>query len=86
MDNLAALRLEFGDGVYGPGGFYDAIDVTTGLASQRYLALDQGMIMAAIGNQLGGDVLQQYFVEGEVRAALRPLLRLETFTAGRLEP
>jgi hypothetical protein len=86
LENLAALRVEFGDEVYGPGGFYDAIDVTTGLASQRYLALDQGMIMAAIGNQLGGDVLQQYFVRGEVRAALRPLLRLETFTAGRLEP
>ncbi len=66
-------------------GFYDAIDVTTGVASQRYLALDQGMIMAAIANELSGDVLQEYFVRGEIRAALRPLLRLETFTAGRLD-
>ena len=41
--------------------------------------------MAAIGNELSGDVLQDYFVRGEIRAALRPLLGLETFTAGRLD-
>ncbi len=40
---------------YGPGGFYDAIAVRSGQVSKRYLSLDQGMIMAALGNELAGD-------------------------------
>jgi hypothetical protein len=50
MKNLRNLRKDFG--AYGPGGFYDAINVSTGEMSERYLSLDQGMIMAALGNQL----------------------------------
>ena len=29
--------------------------------SDSYLSLDQGMIMAALGNALGGDVLREAF-------------------------
>jgi hypothetical protein len=80
LDNLADLRREFD--AYGDGGFFDAVNVDTGQVSRYWLALDQGMIMAALANQLTGDRLQRHFTRGEVQAAIRPLLRLEEFTAG----
>ena len=80
MQNLAKLREHFG--VYGPGGFYDAVNVKTGAVSQHYLALDQGMIMASIANALKNDKLQRYFTHGAVQKAIKPLLKIEEFTAG----
>ena len=53
----------------------------TGKVSRFYLALDQGMIMAAAANELTGDRLQGYFAR-EIEAALRPLMAMEEFTAG----
>jgi hypothetical protein len=50
--------------------------------SRHWLALDQGMIMAAIANELTGDRLQRYFTRGAVEEAIRPLLAMEEFTAG----
>ena len=40
-------------------GFRDTVNVDSGFASERYLSLDQGMVMAALGNALGGDVLRR---------------------------
>lgn len=79
LANLAKLRRNFD--AYGAGGFYDAIDVVTGKVSRYYLALDQGMIMAAIANELTGDRLQSYFAR-EIEAAVRPVIGMEEFTAG----
>jgi hypothetical protein len=79
LANLAKLRADFD--AYGPGGFYDAIDVVTGTVSRRYLALDQGMIMAAIGNALLNDAIVRYFVRGEVKQTIKPLLGIEEFNA-----
>ena len=45
-------------GLYGRGGFKDAVNVTTGQVADRYLALDQGMVIAALANELTGDQLQ----------------------------
>ena len=75
--NLANLRRDFD--AYGPGGFYDAINVTTGQVSQRYLSLDQGMIMAALGNELAHDVLRKPFSHGAMKQRLAPLMRMEEF-------
>jgi Putative glucoamylase/Protein of unknown function (DUF3131) len=80
LANLAKLKRNFD--VYGEGGFYDAVDVVTGKVSRYYLALDQGMIMLAIANELTGDRLQRYFAQ-EVEAAIRPVIGMEEFTAGR---
>ena len=52
---------------YGAGGFYDAIDVGTGQVSKRYLSLDQGMIMAALGNALAGDDMRRYVSKGAMQ-------------------
>lgn len=79
LDNLANLRENFD--AYGWGGFYDSIDVVSGEVSRYYLALDQGMVMAAIGNELRNDRLQHYFTHGEIEQAIRPLLAMEEFTA-----
>lgn len=74
LDNLARLRGGFD--IYGPGGFYDAVAVRSGTVARRYLALDQGMIIAAIANALHDDVLRTAFTRGPV-TALRPMLALE---------
>lgn len=75
LTTLAALeRL-----AYGPGGFYDAVNVGTGQVAARYLALDQAMIMGALGNALADDVLRRAFVTPGFERAVRPLLAREVF-------
>jgi hypothetical protein len=81
LKNLANLKENFD--AYGWGGFYDAIEVKTPKISQYYLALDQGMIMAALGNQLRNDRLRHYFSQGEIKRAIQPLMAIEEFTAGQ---
>ena len=78
--NLEKLRANFD--AYGSGGFYDAIEVVTGKVSRYYLALDQGMIMFALANELRHDRLQAYFTQGEIGQVIRPLIAQEQFTAG----
>ena len=80
LNNLRRLRRDFD--LYTDHGFYDAVDVTSGQVSRYWLALDQGMIMAALGNELTDDHLQSYFARGYVRRAVKPLLKMERFTAG----
>jgi hypothetical protein len=80
LANLAALREHFD--VYGAGGFYDAVEVRSGQVSRYYLALDQGMIMAALANDLEKNRLQEYFAKGEVEDAVKPVIAPEEFTAG----
>jgi len=77
MANLAKLKRNFD--AYGIGGFYDAVNVTSGKVNKRYLSLDQGMVMAALGNELGGDVLRQAFSTGEMEQRVAPLMRMEEF-------
>jgi hypothetical protein len=78
--NLANLKQNFD--AYGWGGFYDAIEVKTPKVSKYYLALDEGMIMAALDNQLRDDRMRDYFSHGAIERAIRPLLAMEEFTAG----
>jgi beta-glucosidase-like glycosyl hydrolase len=59
----------------------DSVNVGTGTVSPYYLSLDQGMIMAALGNALAGDVLRKAFATSDVARALRPVMRIEQFGA-----
>ena len=59
LANLERLERDFD--VYTPWGFLDSVNVDSETVSESYLSLDQGMIMAAIGNALGKDVLRQAF-------------------------
>jgi hypothetical protein len=77
---LADLRrLERDFDVYTPLGFLDSVNVDTGVTSSSYLSLDQGMIMAAIGNALGDDVLRRAFAGNDAERALRPVIGVEEF-------
>jgi hypothetical protein len=64
---------------YGRGGFYDSVAVKSDTVSKRYLALDQGMVMAALGNALAGDDMRRYVSRGPMEQTLRPLMQQEVF-------
>ncbi len=72
-------------GLYGRGGFKDAVNVATGQVADRYLALDQGMVMAALANELTNNRLQGYLAV-TLQPSLQPLMAIEEFGAGRMEP
>lgn len=78
MANLGALARDFGayDDEF---GFRDSVDVTTGRVSDFVLALDQGMIAAAIAQRLRPGLLQQPFRTGGFDRTVRPLLARERF-------
>ena len=78
----APLARDF-PGLYAKWGFRDSVNVDTGAVSGAYLSLDQGMIMAALGNALGDDVLRRAFADRELERDLRPVIGIEQFGAGR---
>ena len=80
LANLARLERDFP--IYDRFGFRDSVNVRSGAVSDSYLAVDQGMVMAALGNALGDDMLRRAFATGDVSRALRPLLGLEVFGDG----
>ena len=69
--------------MYGKWGFRDSVNVGTGAVSGSYLSLDQGMIMASLGNYLGGDVLRKAFAGPDMERTLRPVIGVEQFGASR---
>jgi len=81
LANLRRLAGSF-PGLFGKWGFRDSVNVQTGRVSSAYLSLDQGMIMAALGNALGDDVLRHAFADASLERALRPVIGLERFTLG----
>ncbi len=81
MANLQALRDRF-PAIYTPYGFRDSVNLSSGDISEYILALDQGMIMAAVANALADRAMQHAFSDGEVETVIRPLIAPEEFTAG----
>jgi hypothetical protein len=79
MQNIQQLRSLY-PSIYGPYGFFDAVNPKTGQVGHRYLVLDQSMIMAALDNALLGGHMQQYFAQDPVIAAARPYLAEENFS------
>jgi len=77
--NLVNIQSDFDS--YGRGGFFDAIAVRSGMVARRYLSLDQAMVMGAIGNVLGNDVIRRAFSTPAVEKALRPVIGIEEFGA-----
>jgi len=80
MANLAKLERNFS--IYGSWGFRDSVNVQTGRVSNSYLSLDQGIVMAAIGNAIDHDVLRNAFATPQFRDALQPVISIEQFNAG----
>jgi hypothetical protein len=80
MENLANLEEDFA--IYGDWGFRDSVNVDTGTVSNAYLSLDQGIIMAAIGNALADDILRDAFATKDFERVLQPVVGMERFNAG----
>jgi hypothetical protein len=80
LANLAKLKSDFG--IYDHWGFRDSVNVDSGVVSGAYLALDQGIIMASVGNALANDVLRDAFATKAFRKVLQPVVGMETFNAG----
>jgi hypothetical protein len=80
LADLAKLQANFT--IYDKWGFHDSVNVGSGRVSGAYLSLDQGIIMAAIGNALSKDMLRDAFATKDFRKALQPVIGLETFNAG----
>ncbi|MFD5557481.1 glucoamylase family protein [Streptomyces sp. NPDC127068] len=77
--NLRALARDFG--AYDDGyGFRDSVDVRSGRVSDFVLALDQGMIAAALAQELRPGLLQRPFRTGGFASRVRPLLARERFS------
>jgi hypothetical protein len=77
LADLQSLERDFR--VYTSLGFLDSVNVDSGAVSRSYLSLDQGMIMAALGNALGHDVLRRAFATSGFERALRPVIGVEEF-------
>jgi Putative glucoamylase/Protein of unknown function (DUF3131) len=77
--DLRRLRSRF-PGLYDRWGFHDSVNVTTGRVSASYLSLDQGMIMAALGNALGHDALRRAFTDPATARVLRAVVGVERFS------
>jgi hypothetical protein len=84
LANLAKLEHNFA--IYGKWGFRDSVNVQTGTVSDAYLSLDQGIVMAAIGNVLNHDMLRRAFADQQVRLALLPVISIERFGAAPRDP
>jgi hypothetical protein len=77
LANLRSLSEKFP--VYDSFGFHDSVNVITGQVADRVLILDQGMILAALSNSIGSDVLRRNFCTGAFEATIRPLISQESF-------
>ncbi len=80
LRNLSTLQRDF-PGLYTKWGFRDSVNVQTKAVSGSYLSLDQGMIMAALGNALDRDVLRRAFGDRALERGLRPVIGVEEFGA-----
>ncbi len=75
--NLQRLRTLY-QGIYtADGGFYDAVDPSTGAVGHRRLVLDQSMIMAGIDDALNDDALQRRFAADPISWAAHEYLSIE---------
>ncbi|MDQ2836678.1 MAG: DUF3131 domain-containing protein [Actinomycetota bacterium] len=78
--NIQKLRTLYPSVYSRDGGFYDAVNPTTGAVGHRRLVLDQSMIMAALDNALNGNALQHYYAKDPISWAARTYLGAETLS------
>jgi hypothetical protein len=82
LANIHRLRTLYPDIYTRHGGFYDAVDPTTGSVGHRFLVLDQSMILASIDNALHHRAIQRYFASDRVSWAAHTYLSVERMSLG----
>ena len=81
--NIEKLRSLY-PGVYTTdGGFYDAVNPTTGAVGHRRLVLDQSMIMLSLDNALANNALRNHFAADPASWAAKLYLGAETMSLGK---
>jgi hypothetical protein len=78
--NIQTLRAHYPEVYSADGGFYDAVNPTTGAVGHRRLVLDQSMIMAALDNALSNRQLQRWYAADPVASVDRDYLAAETMS------
>ena len=78
--NIQALRKLYPDVYTADGGFYDAVNPSTGAVGHRRLVLDQSMIMAALDNALDHRQMQRWFARDPTSRAAHLYLSVETMS------
>src|SRR5450755_2934499 len=78
--NIEKLRTLYPDIYTAAGGFYDAVNPTTGAVGHRRLVLDQSMIMASLDNALNGNAMQRHFAQDPASWAAHTYLSMETMS------
>jgi len=73
--NLRALVKQYP--IYGEYGFYDSVNVKTGLVAHKYLALDQAMILIALNNYVNDGAIRKRFHLDPIHERARALLAEE---------
>jgi hypothetical protein len=85
MIDVEKLARDF-PGLHTKWGFRDSVNIDSGVVSSSYPSLDQGMIMAAVGNALGDDFLRSAFAGPDLERTSRPVIGIEEFGAGPHTP
>jgi hypothetical protein len=62
------------------------VNVQSKRVSDFYLSLDQGMIMAALGNELARDLMRRAFADRRLERTVRPVIGIERFGAAPARP
>jgi hypothetical protein len=78
--NIEKLRTLYPDIYSADGGFFDAVNPTTGSVGHRRLVLDQSMIMIALDNALANNALRGHFASDPASWAAREYLGMETMS------
>ena len=78
--NIQKLRTLYPGSYTKDGGFYDAVNPTTGAIGHRRLVLDQSMIMMSLDNALRNGAIRQHFADDPASWAAKTYLGMETMT------
>jgi hypothetical protein len=70
ISSLRYLMSNYGDKMWGPYGFYDALSPRRGWYANDYVAIDQGPFVMMIENYRSGGVWRWFMRDADVRAGL----------------
>jgi len=73
MKAIRHFYYRLGDKLWGPYGFYDAFNITSGWWADSYIAIDQGPIVVMIENYRSGLLWKLFMTSPEVRSGLTKL-------------
>lgn len=83
--NIETMRTDFPQS-YGPYGFYDSLNPTTGEVAHRYLVLDEAMLFTALDNALTGQTMQRRWANDPVGQVDIRYIQAETMSVAPFVP